>query len=97
MRRDDDDPDAAGTGIIIDVCRAHGTFFDAGELPMIIDFVMAGGLDKAQRKDIERRREAAERELEQARAAPLPTARLHHDARSWAGDAFVEFLSALFD
>jgi Zn-finger nucleic acid-binding protein len=33
-----------GSGVIIDVCRAHGVFFDAGELPRVIDFVMAGGL-----------------------------------------------------
>src|SRR5438477_581748 len=50
---------ATGTGVIIDVCRTHGTFFDAGELPLIIDFVMNGGLERAQIKDIERMREAA--------------------------------------
>jgi Zn-finger nucleic acid-binding protein len=86
---------AAGTGIIIDVCRTHGTFFDAGELPLIIDFVRNGGLDKAQRKDIDRMRDAARHELAPP-AAALPIARLHHDARSHAAGAFVEFLSALF-
>ena len=82
---------ATGTGVIIDVCRTHGTFFDAGELPLIIDFVMNGGLDKAQKKDIERMLEAAHRELA---AAPLPAARLHQAASR--GSAFVDFLSALF-
>jgi len=38
---------AAGTGIVVDVCRNHGTFFDAGELPAIMDFVMSGELAKA--------------------------------------------------
>jgi Zn-finger nucleic acid-binding protein/DNA-directed RNA polymerase subunit RPC12/RpoP len=82
---------ATGTGVIIDVCRTHGTFFDAGELPLIIDFVMNGGLDQAHKKDIERMREAAHRELA---AAPLPVARLHQ--ASARGSAFVDFLSALF-
>jgi Zn-finger nucleic acid-binding protein len=46
---------ASGSGVVIDVCRSHGTFFDAGELPAIIDFVMAGGLAKASaRKTTER-------------------------------------------
>lgn len=45
---------AAGSGVVVDVCREHGTFFDAGELPTIIDFVMAGGLAKAGRKTTER-------------------------------------------
>jgi Zn-finger nucleic acid-binding protein len=45
---------SAGSGVVIDVCRQHGTFFDAGELPTIIDFVMKGGLAKAGRKTTER-------------------------------------------
>jgi Zn-finger nucleic acid-binding protein len=88
---------AAGSGVIIDVCRTHGTFFDAGELPLIIDFVMNGGLDKAQRKEIDAMREAAKRELHHTHDALLPIARVHHDSalRAGAGAAFVEFLSAL--
>ena len=33
--------------------------FDPGELPAIIDFVMKGGLEEAQRKDLARQREGA--------------------------------------
>jgi Zn-finger nucleic acid-binding protein len=89
---------ATGTGVIIDVCRTHGTFFDAGELPLIIEFVMNGGLDKAQRRDIERMREAAKRELAQSHAAALPVARIYQSGsdRS-ASSALVDFLTALFD
>lgn len=87
---------ATGTGIIIDVCRTHGTFFDAGELPLIIDFVMHGGLDTAQRRDLERRREAAKRELAQSHAAALPVARLHLPPTS-ASSALIDFLVSLFD
>ena len=87
---------AAGSGVIIDVCRTHGTFFDAGELPLIIDFVMNGGLDHAQKKEIERMREAARRESQQMHAAAtLPPARIHNEVRSGAGAAFVEFLTTL--
>jgi len=60
---------AAGTGVIIDVCRTHGTFFDAGELPLVIEFVMNGGLERAERKEIDQLRAAARRELAQARDA----------------------------
>jgi Zn-finger nucleic acid-binding protein len=88
---------ATGSGVIIDVCRIHGTFFDAGELPLIIDFVMNGGLDHAQKHDIDRMREAAKRELHQAKTASLPAARIHHDSSSQTspGAAFVEFLLAM--
>lgn len=67
---------ATGTGVIIDVCRTHGTFFDAGELPVIIDFVMNGGLERAQRKEIERMRETARRELAAARDAAREATRM---------------------
>jgi Zn-finger nucleic acid-binding protein len=86
---------ASGTGIIIDICHAHGAFFDAGELPRIIDFVMHGGLETAQRQDIERRRSAARHELEQAHAVELPGARLLRSPAGHGG-ALVEFLVSLF-
>ena len=35
------------SGIIVDVCVRHGTFFDAGELPRVLEFVRRGGLAHA--------------------------------------------------
>jgi Zn-finger nucleic acid-binding protein len=35
------------SGVVVDVCLAHGTFFDAGELPRVLDFVRRGGLARA--------------------------------------------------
>jgi Zn-finger nucleic acid-binding protein len=87
---------ATGTGVIIDVCRSHGTFFDAGELPLIIDFVMNGGLERAQIKDIERMRETARRELAQARDAARDAARMQGASLSHSrGSALIDFLSGL--
>lgn len=39
------------SGVIIDVCRDHGSFFDRDELQRIVRFIQAGGLDKAREKD----------------------------------------------
>ncbi len=58
---------ARGSGIIVNVCRNHGTWFDGGELPSVIAFVMKGGLETAARKDAETLREEARRERERAR------------------------------
>ena len=33
------------SGIILDVCRTHGTWFDRGELDAALSFVRAGGLE----------------------------------------------------
>ncbi len=54
------------SGIIVDVCREHGTWFDAHELPALLDFVRRGGLDVARQREVqsladERRRLERER------------------------------------
>lgn len=95
---------AAGAGVIIDVCRAHGTFFDAGELPRTIEFVMNGGLEQAKRKELERMREQASSERQSAIYAAINASRTSSSAHtSWSfsghsasGDAFVDLLYSLF-
>lgn len=80
---------ALGAGIIVDVCRDHGTFFDAGELPRIIEFVMGGGLEAAERIQLDRLREQAKRELQQARDAKRDAASQYGGGASaggWGGD-----------
>jgi Zn-finger nucleic acid-binding protein len=42
---------ARSSGVIIDVCKQHGIWFDAEELPRIIEFIRAGGLEHARRKE----------------------------------------------
>ncbi len=36
------------SGVIVDVCEIHGTWFDVGELPWILGFVARGGLERGQ-------------------------------------------------
>lgn len=47
------------SGVIVDVCRAHGVWFDAGELAEVLAFVSRGGLARARQKELEDAREAA--------------------------------------
>ncbi|MCC6215687.1 MAG: zf-TFIIB domain-containing protein [Polyangiaceae bacterium] len=35
------------SGVVVDVCRGHGVWFSAGELPIVLSFVEAGGLIRA--------------------------------------------------
>jgi len=37
----------------VDVCKTHGTWFDRDELRRIVEFIRAGGLDRAWIKQIE--------------------------------------------
>ena len=39
------------SGTIIDVCRGHGAFLDAGELHAIVTFITEGGLDRARQRE----------------------------------------------
>ena len=40
------------SNVIVDVCREHGTWFDRDELRRIVEFIRAGGLDKARAREI---------------------------------------------
>lgn len=55
------------SGTVIDVCRGHGTFLDAGELHAIVTFIRDGGLDRA------RQREKSDLEEERRRLMALKT------------------------
>jgi len=38
--------------VIVDVCGQHGTWFDQDELRRLVEFIRAGGLDKAREREI---------------------------------------------
>jgi Zn-finger nucleic acid-binding protein len=38
--------------VIVDVCRAHGTWFDKDELRRIVEFIRSGGLDIARANEV---------------------------------------------
>jgi len=42
---------ARSSGVIIDICKQHGVWFDADELPKIIAFITKGGLAKQREKE----------------------------------------------
>jgi len=46
------------SGVVVDVCKGHGTWFDRNELSAIVQFIRDGGLEHA------RQREKAEIEFE---------------------------------
>lgn len=55
------------SGIIVDVCRPHGTWFDSDELPRIVEFVQRGGLEEAERREVEDIKEQARQARSDAR------------------------------
>lgn len=55
------------SGIVVDVCKAHGTWFDTGELTRAVAFASTGGLARAEKVESQRNAEAAAREHAEAR------------------------------
>src|SRR5437773_1080515 len=41
------------SGAVVDVCKGHGTFLDAGELHQIVSFIQGGGLERARQRQLE--------------------------------------------
>lgn len=39
------------SGVVVDVCKGHGTWFDQDELCGIVEFIRAGGLDQARARE----------------------------------------------
>ncbi len=78
------------SGAVIDVCRGHGTFLDAGELHQIVTFIQEGGLDRARAQKIEELREggaAAEGARTQGRGRRSRVRRVAVDGKRRAGTA----------
>lgn len=71
------------SGIVVDVCTKHGVWFDAGELPRILEFVQAGGLERARERK-KQELERAGRELRAARLAGAPPAMRDEDFDRWS-------------
>jgi Zn-finger nucleic acid-binding protein len=56
------------SGVVVDVCKGHGIWFDADELRQIVEFIRRGGLDAARAKEKEQLAEERRR-LEQEHLA----------------------------
>jgi Zn-finger nucleic acid-binding protein len=85
------------SGIVVDVCTRHGVWFEDGELPRVLAFVQAGGLERARlRRESEEKRVERERRIAEALSRPLPVQKETSDfeALGRAGIELVEFLAA---
>lgn len=83
------------SGIIVDICTGHGTWFDSGELSRVIAFAESGALARARRDEAARER-AAQRSLGAPAlvSAPAPTSVI---APATALDVCLGLLGSLAD
>jgi Zn-finger nucleic acid-binding protein len=70
------------SGVIVDVCKGHGTWFDASELREIVEFIRAGGLELSRQKEkheLEFERQQLEQDKIAAATREATHALLHSD------------------
>ncbi len=92
------------SGVIVDVCRDHGTWFDKDELRRIVEFIRNGGLDRARAMEIEElKRQQQQLKSAQTTSAMEPAADWHHTVgwpgtnRDLVGVGVSAAVNALFD
>jgi len=56
------------SGVVVDICKQHGTWFDRDELSRIVEFIHGGGLEASRLREKEEIREDRRRLLEQQAA-----------------------------
>ena len=85
------------SGTIVDVCKGHGTFLDAGELHLIVTFIQQGGLDRARQRQIEDLKDEEDRlrALQDAREGVQTEIHIDRSARSWTGVDLMTLLDRL--
>ena len=88
------------SGAVVDVCKKHGTFLDAGELQQIVAFIQAGGLERARARQIEElREEQAKLKIAETRANAARGQASPHESigfrttSAWDGTAVVELIN----
>lgn len=84
------------SGIVVDVCAHHGTFFDYGELPEVVDFVRSGGLELSRRHaDAENERDARHRAKREVVPNPgMGPSWMEGDLRDPNSDAFLRWAAS---
>lgn len=84
------------SGVIVDVCSKHGTWFDAGELTRVVSFAAGGGLERSRAREREEQKAASSRPTTSTIAhVAMPFGR---DVRAYDDerlDLWRDFLSAV--
>ena len=84
------------SGIIVDVCTVHGTWFDVGEVPRILGFIAQGGIGRGEAVRAEERRQQVSLQLGAINAAS-PHSCPPDDLPTWddlreAASSFVQWV-----
>lgn len=92
---------AKSSGIVLDVCKAHGAWLDAHELRRLVEFLRAGGLATARRREAQAAGEELrllrlKQELARQDAQRHGGLRASHDRDDLSADSMLVSIFSLF-
>jgi Zn-finger nucleic acid-binding protein len=90
------------SGVIVDICKGHGTWFDRDELRRIVEFIHGGGLEVSRAREKQEIEEERQRLRQEQLSAALHDRRFGHlsndrDRHSSVVHASRELLKLLMD
>jgi Zn-finger nucleic acid-binding protein len=87
------------SGVVLDVCRGHGVWFNHGELTRIVEFIRGGGLGRAREREKLEIKEERDRLRQDQWAATVRASRLPAEGHSRGVDvgSLFDAASDLFD
>jgi Zn-finger nucleic acid-binding protein len=80
------------SGVIVDVCKEHGTWFDGGELTRVVAFAANGGLVKTRAREKQEEEQKARERVEAHREVAMRRAREQAEERLSEWRHFVDAL-----
>lgn len=87
------------SGVIIAVCRAHGTWFEKDDLRRIVEFIRSGGLEKARAREIadveDQRRRLRTEQIAQAAIGPDAQVNIYAGAHNAGVSAIADIAGFL--
>jgi Zn-finger nucleic acid-binding protein len=82
------------SGTVVDACKGHGTFLDAGELHLIVSFIQGGGLDRARQQQLNDLKDA-ERNLRSLQAGGKGGTPMTFESPLWSAVDLLALLDHL--
>ncbi len=84
------------SGVILDVCKQHGLWFDKDELRRVLAFISEGGLDRARELELEELKEAkrASVQIPEHPASSTEFAHSMNTGSHWLGAAGLAWLAS---
>ena len=87
---------ARRSGVVLDVCKEHGIWFDKDELRRVLAFISEGGLDRTRELEIEELKTAkrAAVQIPEQPASSFEFTRQMHTGPHWLGAAGLAWLAS---